>query len=36
MIPRFTLRSAWFFDVFVVDSPSGYNLGEINDIVQST
>ena len=24
------------FDVFVVDSPSGYNLGEINDIVQST
>ena len=24
------------FDVFLVDSPSGYNLGEINDIVQST
>ena len=24
------------FDVFVVDSPSGYNLGKINDIVQST
>ena len=24
------------FDVFVVDSPSGYNLGEINDIMQST
>ena len=24
------------FDVFVVDSPSGYNLGEINDIAQST
>ena len=24
------------FDVFVVDSPWGYNLGKINDIVQST
>ena len=24
------------FDVFLVDSPSGYNLGEINNIVQST
>ena len=24
------------FAVFLVDSPSGYNLGEINDIVQST
>ena len=24
------------FDVFLVDSRSGYNLGEINDIVQST
>ena len=24
------------FDVFLVDSPSGYNLGEISDIVQST
>ena len=24
------------FDVFVVDSPSGYNLGKINDIVQNT